>query len=96
MTSQTSLPLGRLTVTLAIFVVVGTPLLAYLWETLNVLMTGVVDGGRLLLALPVAALFVGLLLLLARVVRRWEGEREERVGLEPTERPERAASARRP
>lgn len=66
--------LGRLMAGVALFVILGTPLVAYLWETLNVLLTGVVQPGRLLLAIPLALLFAGVLWLLARTVRAWGAE----------------------
>ncbi len=54
---------------LALFVV-GTPIVAYLWETLNHLLAGHVEPRRLLLAIPVAVLFI----LLLRVVSRFASQ----------------------
>ncbi len=69
----------QLVLPMALFVIVGTPLLAYVWETLNRLVAGRADVGRLLITLPVAALLAGVLSLLARTISRWEGERQENV-----------------
>lgn len=44
----------------------------YLWEVLNQLLAGVVDGSRLLIAVPVLLLFIGLLTLVSRSVNRWD------------------------
>jgi hypothetical protein len=54
------------------FVLVGTPLVFYLWSTINELLSGHV-GVRDLLALPVLGLFVVLLIILGRSVSRWNG-----------------------
>jgi hypothetical protein len=63
--------IGTLFVVVLGFAALGTPMFLYLWETLNGLLTGHADAMRLLIALPVLALFVGLLVVLSRVVRRW-------------------------
>jgi hypothetical protein len=54
------------------FVLVGTPLVFYLWSTINDVLSGHV-GVRDLLALPVLGLFVVLLIILGRSVSRWNG-----------------------
>lgn len=58
---------------MALFVVLGVPLVAFRWETLNVLLSGIVVGWRLLVAIPVLAVFGGLLVVLGRGVWRWYG-----------------------
>lgn len=80
MTEHASVPMGRLIAVLALFVVVGTPLVAYLWETVNLLLSGNVVATRLLLSIPLLLLFLGMLVLLARTVGRIEAAREERAG----------------
>jgi hypothetical protein len=80
MPRHATLPLGRLIAVIAAFVLAGTPLVAYLWETLNRLLAGHAVAGRIALAVPVALLLAGLLALLARTVRRWEGRRRHRTG----------------
>lgn len=52
-------------------VLVGGALIALLWDTLNELMSGVVDGRRLLVSVPVAILFFLLLRWVARTIERW-------------------------
>ena len=64
---------GRLTVAILLFVLLGSPLLAFLWETLNELMNGSVNPTRLLVSIPVLALFAALLTWLSRSVGRWTG-----------------------
>lgn len=57
---------------MAVFVVLGVPLVAYLWETLNELLSGSVDPIRLLVSVPLALVFTVLLVLLSRRVQSWE------------------------
>jgi hypothetical protein len=76
---QSILSLPKLTAGIALFVLSGFPLVAYLWETLNQLMGGEVRPARLALSIPVALLLAGVLVLLARTVRRWEARRAAQV-----------------
>lgn len=63
---------GKLIGLISLFVVLGMPLVWYLWTVVNELLTGHLDGQRLLLAVPVLALFLTLLVFLSRAVRRWD------------------------
>lgn len=63
---------GTLIALMVAFVVVGMPLVYILWSTLNELLAGRVDGAQLLIAIPVLALFLGLLAILAKSIRSWE------------------------
>ena len=58
--------------TMAMYVAAGFPLVWYLWETLNDVLSGRFDGLRLLVALAVSLLLLGLLILLARSVQQWD------------------------
>ena len=58
--------LGAPIALVAVFVVAGVPLVAYLWETANRLLAGRVEPVRLLVSAVVTAIFVALLRLLAR------------------------------
>jgi hypothetical protein len=60
-----------------LFALVGLPLVAYLWETVNELLSGFVSGTRLLVSLPLLAILVGLLVVLARRVRRLDPRQGE-------------------
>ena len=62
----------KLVVLMAIYVVVGFPLVWYLWETVNQLLNAEFVGSRLLLSIPVLLLLLGLLILLGRSVQRWD------------------------
>lgn len=64
--------LGGLMAAMALFVVVGTPLVYLLWTVVNDLLTGHVVVTRLLLAVPVLIVFIIVLNVLARTVRRWD------------------------
>ncbi|HET7233574.1 MAG TPA: hypothetical protein VFJ16_26415 [Longimicrobium sp.] len=63
---------GTLLLVILAFAAFGIPLFLYLWETVNGLLEGHGGGMRLLFSIPVLALFVALLAVLARTVRRWE------------------------
>lgn len=66
---------GRIAVGIALVTLLGVPLLAYVWETLNRLIAGHVEWGRLLISLPLAILLIGLWKFLGRRIESWEGER---------------------
>jgi hypothetical protein len=56
---------------IALFVLLGFPLLAYLWETLNRLLAGHLEPLMLLGFVPAALLFWLLLRLMGRAVESW-------------------------
>jgi len=58
-------------VVMLIFVILGFPLVGYLWETLNQLMSAEVQGDRLLLSVPVLLILLGLWWVLGKRVRQW-------------------------
>ena len=64
---------GRLFVMLAAFLVVGVPIVAVLWDSINQVFEG--ELGRLVVALPLAVLFVVYLFVFARSINRLERER---------------------
>ena len=76
MTSEGSQPSGPGTTGLIgamlLFVVVGAPMVYYLWTTLNEVLAGHIDGGRLGISIIVLLIFLGLLGILTRSIRRWE------------------------
>jgi hypothetical protein len=53
-------------------IAVGAPMVWVLWEALNDLLSGVLDGRRLLIALPVLVLFLVYAAFVGRLVQRWE------------------------
>jgi hypothetical protein len=61
---------GRLIGTIAIFALLGTPLVAFLWETLNRLMAGWLDPIRIAISIPAFIVLYVLLRYLARVTQR--------------------------
>jgi hypothetical protein len=69
---RTDLSLGRLIGGIALLVLIGTPLVAYLWETLNQTAAGYYDPLRLVIAVPVLLAFVVFVRFLARLVVRWD------------------------
>jgi hypothetical protein len=71
--------MGRLIGPIALYVLLGVPLVAYVWEALNVLFTGRVELLRLGIAAIAAIVLVGLFKLMARTVTRWKTERSANV-----------------
>jgi len=65
---------SRLILGMAALVLPGVPMVWYLWEVVNNLLSGVFDGRQLLIAVPVLIVFLALLRLVAKTVRRWEEE----------------------
>ena len=61
---------GKIFPWLALFVVLGMPLVAYLWETLHQLLAWHFEPTRLLLSIPIMGLFLGLLFALSRKLAR--------------------------
>lgn len=70
MTQTTEPSYGRLILFMALFVLAGLPLVAYLWETLNELLALHVRPDRLINSIPLLVLFGGLLVFLAGRLRR--------------------------
>lgn len=60
---------------MAVFVVLGLPLVGFLWHSLNRFLSGSFEPWRLGASLAAALLLAGLLHLLAGRIRRWESER---------------------
>jgi hypothetical protein len=80
MSTERSSHLGRLVLLIAVFAILGTPLVAYLWETTNVLLSGVVRPLQLGVAVVLIPLFIVLLRLLAKRIQVVEGTRDEQPG----------------
>jgi len=64
---------GGLMASMALFVVIGTPLVYLIWKVINDLLTGHVVASRLLLAVPALVVLWLVLKAMARSIRRWEG-----------------------
>jgi hypothetical protein len=65
-----SLGTGAIIAFIAGFVVVGTPMVYFLWKTLNETLAGRFDGVRLGIAAVILLIFSALLLILSRSIRR--------------------------
>ena len=70
---------GRLAVGLGVYLVLAVPLFAYLWSTLNELLSGEIRPVRLVLAAIVLPLFIAVLYLMVRSIERWEARRQAAV-----------------
>lgn len=64
----------RLMLPILLLALVGGLFVAYLWETLNRLMSGHFDPVRLLISIPVLVVFAYLLRYTARQVDRWHDQ----------------------
>ena len=62
---------------MALFVLVGLPMVAYLWETINELLALKVDLVRIGISIPVLALLIGFLAIVGRRVNAWHSEPEK-------------------
>jgi hypothetical protein len=69
--------LARIFGLIAGFFILGMPMVAYLWETINQLLELRASGIQLLVAVPVLIVFLILLRFLARAVTRLEASRAE-------------------
>ena len=61
---------GKILIFMAIFVLVGMPLVAFLWETLNDLLALQPVASRMINSIPALLIFVGLLALLSNRISR--------------------------
>jgi hypothetical protein len=73
MAERNEVSVGRRVVVMLAYLIVGAPLVAYLWETLNEILAGDIYAPRLLISLPLLVVLIVLLVLLARQGQRWEG-----------------------
>lgn len=55
-----------------LFVLLGFPLVGYLWETLNQLMSAEVNTSRLLWSVPVFLVLLVVLTVLGKRIQRWK------------------------
>ncbi len=56
---------------MGLFVVLGIPLVGYVWDTLSDLLALEVGAAQVLIGLPALLLLIGLLVLLYRSIRGW-------------------------
>ncbi len=68
---------GRIVLLMAVVVLVGLPMVAYLWETINRLLALEFDPVRIAVSVPLAAVLVGFLTLVGRRLSTWQAEQEE-------------------
>jgi hypothetical protein len=62
--------MGRLIAMISLFALLGTPLVAFLWETLNRLMAGWFDPVRIVISVPALVILYFLLRYMGRVTQR--------------------------
>ncbi|BBM69881.1 hypothetical protein RmaAA213_17270 [Rhodothermus marinus] len=71
MTEISKPSVGGMMVRMGLVVLLGVPVVAYLWETLNQLLALHVNPTRLLISLPLLVVFVVWLRWLGRQTQRW-------------------------
>jgi hypothetical protein len=69
---------GKLAASILVVAVAGTPLVAWIWESLNELLSGHVEPVRLLLTVPALVLLYALLRWLAKRLERFERNAAQR------------------
>lgn len=77
MAERGTLSTSRLVLGIGFFVLVGTPLVGFLWYTLNEFLEGEFHLWLILTAVPTAILLYVFLRFMARRVSAWEGERRD-------------------
>lgn len=76
--SRPTIPATKLGLWMAIFVLVGVPLVALVWDALNRLVAGEIHRVLLPAGLAALALLLVLLRILARTLSRWDHLPQER------------------
>lgn len=61
---------------MAVFVIIGAPMVFYIWRFVNDLLMGRIVASHALVALVLLIIFVFYMRIVARQVRRWETEAE--------------------
>lgn len=72
--------MGRILLVLVLLLLAGIPLVAYLWETLNLLLALRFELQRMLISLPILLALLVILYLVARTVQRLEPSRSSSEG----------------
>ncbi len=62
---------GRIVLLMVVFVVIGLPMVAYLWETINQILALELDPVRIAVSVPLLAIFLGFLAVIGRRINRW-------------------------
>ena len=57
---------------MALIVVIGAPMVWYLWEVLTQILSWELEVGTLLIAIPVLLVFLAFLWFVSRTIRGWE------------------------
>lgn len=70
--SDFTMSLFKLLGGMALLVVVGAPMVWYLWEVLTQLLAGVFDARSMLIAVPVLVVFLAFLRFVSRTVQNWD------------------------
>lgn len=58
-------PFGKYLLTFGVFLLLGVPMVAYLWETVHQMLSLHFETARMLISIPVLAVFIGLLRFIA-------------------------------
>lgn len=72
MSEEQRLSIWKIMLYMGVTFLIGAPLYAYLWGTLNEFMSGFFNPVRLMISAPVLVIFVALLIALSRKIQVWE------------------------
>ena len=76
MAASPSNSIVRLVAGIGVFVLIGTPLLGYLWHTANDLLAGEFRPVRVVIAIPVAVLLYAVMRSMTRAINAWDAAGE--------------------
>lgn len=68
---------GKIILMMALSVLIGLPMVAYLWETINELLALHADPVRIGISVPLLAILVGFLVVVGRRINAWHAEQEQ-------------------
>lgn len=68
---------GKIVLLMAVVVLVGLPMVAYLWETINRLLALEFDPLRIAISIPLLAVFLGFVTFVGRRLSAWHAQQEQ-------------------
>ena len=68
---------GKIVLLMVAVVVLGLPMVAYLWETINRLLALEFDPVRIAISIPLLAVFAGFVTFVGRRLNAWNAQQEQ-------------------
>ncbi len=69
--------IGKVVLLMALVVLLGLPMVAYLWETINRLLALDFDPVRIAISVPVLVVFLGFVTFVGRKLNAWHAQQEQ-------------------